>query len=345
MLTPFSSPAIAGAGALIASEPTSGAARSWRDVLPIHPAANKIPEASDNERRGLTGDLARHGLKVPVVLVRVGGGPQQLLDGRHRLDLLEGAGMKVVAGGGGVLVKHEIVDVADDAEAERLSLSLNAHRRHLPADERRRLLQAQLKATPEKSDRAIGAIVGYSDKTVAKERRDLAGRSEIPNVETKTDTKGRAQPAKRNLEKERRAREERKRKARGDLPSLEETLATPIEEPIGPMPPAAEVVNGNGVDPEVSAAQRKAAADEETSPTDEQAPASGSMSKAEKKRRNRVASWMENTLDDLDLVISAVANEPDLIDADLLDRLQTRAAEFIEIARRARAQQAIGGGK
>jgi ParB-like chromosome segregation protein Spo0J len=175
---------------------TSTASRSWRDVLAIHPAANKIPEASDSERRGLAGDLARHGLKVPVVLVRVAGGPPQLLDGRHRLDLLEGTGIKVVGDDVDMLVPHQIVDVADDAEAECLSLSLNAHRRHLPTVERRRLLQAQLKATPEKSDRAIGAIVGYSDKTVAKERRDLEGRSEIPNVEIKTDTKGRKQPVK-----------------------------------------------------------------------------------------------------------------------------------------------------
>ena len=123
-------------------EQTNGAARSWRDVLPIHPAANKIPEASDSERRGLAGDIARHGLKVPVVLVRVAGGPPQMLDGRHRLDFLEGTGIKVVGDDAGVLVQHQIVDVVDDAEAERLSLSLNAHRRHLPTVERRRLLQA-----------------------------------------------------------------------------------------------------------------------------------------------------------------------------------------------------------
>jgi ParB-like chromosome segregation protein Spo0J len=169
---------------------------AWRRALAVHPAADKIPQASDDERKALAGDLAKHGLKVPVVLVSVAGRPAQLLDGRHRLDLLEGTGVKVVDNTGGVLVQHHTVDVADDAEAERLSLSLNAHRRHLSADGRRKLLRAQLVATPEKSDRAIGAIVGYSDKTVTKERRELEGRSEIPNVEAKTDTKGRRQPAK-----------------------------------------------------------------------------------------------------------------------------------------------------
>src|SRR5438309_5376115 len=62
---------------------------SWLDVLPIHPAANKIPEATDDEKRVLLGDLKRHGLKVKVILVSVAGDRPQLLDGRHRLDLLE----------------------------------------------------------------------------------------------------------------------------------------------------------------------------------------------------------------------------------------------------------------
>src|SRR5260221_471244 len=38
---------------------------------------------------------------------------------------------------------------------------------------------------------------GDDDKTVASVRRELEGRSEIPNVATRPDTKGRNQPAKR----------------------------------------------------------------------------------------------------------------------------------------------------
>src|SRR5262245_24233818 len=75
---------------------------TWRDRLPILKAANNIPEASDEEKRKLAGDLRQHGSKVPVVLVRVAGGSLQLLDGRHRLDLLEGIGIKVVNDDGAV---------------------------------------------------------------------------------------------------------------------------------------------------------------------------------------------------------------------------------------------------
>ena len=132
-------------------------------------------------------------LKVPVVLVRVAGASPQLVDGRHRLDLLEGTGIKVAGDDGGVLVQHQIVDVADDTEAERLSLSLNAHRRHLQADERRKLLRAQLIVTPEKSNRQVAKLTGFSHPHVAKVRTELEQAGDVETVSTSIDTKGRRQ--------------------------------------------------------------------------------------------------------------------------------------------------------
>ena len=38
---------------------------SWRGLLDVHPAANNIPEASDDERRGIAVDLAKHRLADP----------------------------------------------------------------------------------------------------------------------------------------------------------------------------------------------------------------------------------------------------------------------------------------
>lgn len=55
------------------------------------------------------------------------------------------------------------------------------------------------------SDANLARYLGVSDKTVAKFRAELEARSEIPNVETRTDTKGRAQPAKKAGRRERRA--------------------------------------------------------------------------------------------------------------------------------------------
>jgi hypothetical protein len=53
---------------------------------------------------------------------------------------------------------------------------------------------AMLKADPSKSNRAVAKTVKLSDKTVADVRGELERRSEIPHVESRTDTKGREQP-------------------------------------------------------------------------------------------------------------------------------------------------------
>jgi hypothetical protein len=172
---------------------------SWRDVLPIHPAAERIPEATADEKRALAADLAEHGLKVPVMLAPVTGEPGRrcLLDGRTRLDLLEAAGVQVVGADGRVLVDHKIMRVADDAEAERLSLSLNIHRRHLNAEDRQKFLIQVIAAAPEKSDRILAKETGLSRPTVAKARKQGEATGKVLPVEKRAgaDGKARKQPA------------------------------------------------------------------------------------------------------------------------------------------------------
>jgi hypothetical protein len=74
-------------------------------------------------------------------------------------------------------------------------LSANLHRRHLSVEQRCQLVAKVLKAQPDKSNLAIARQVKVSDKTVAKVRRTLTRRSEIPNVGTITDARGRRQPS------------------------------------------------------------------------------------------------------------------------------------------------------
>jgi hypothetical protein len=174
----------------------------WRDLLPIHPAAERIPEATEEEKRALAADLARHGLRVPVVLVPVLGEPGRrcLLDGRTRLDLLEAAGVQVVDARGRLLVEHKVARPKDEAEAERLSVSLNVHRRHLTAKQKREIIAGLLKAKPDSSNNVIAKQINADDKTVAKVRRQLEATSEIPRLEKTTgaDGKARKQPAKKS---------------------------------------------------------------------------------------------------------------------------------------------------
>jgi len=46
----------------------AGQARSWRQVQPIHPAAELFPLMKAADLRRMSEDIKQHGLKVPVVL-------------------------------------------------------------------------------------------------------------------------------------------------------------------------------------------------------------------------------------------------------------------------------------
>ena len=101
------------------------------------------------------------------------------------------------------LERYRLV-TARDTNGERLLydlvLSLNVHRRHLTTEQKRELIDTLLKRQPEMSDRHIGNLVKADNKTVATRRAKLEGREEIPHVETRTDSKGRKQPAKRKAQ-------------------------------------------------------------------------------------------------------------------------------------------------
>jgi hypothetical protein len=52
--------------------------KSWRDVLPIHPAAELFPLMSPDELRELGEDIKATGLRLPIAIT----GDGKLLDGR-----------------------------------------------------------------------------------------------------------------------------------------------------------------------------------------------------------------------------------------------------------------------
>jgi hypothetical protein len=179
----------------IATQPV---AHSWREFIKVDPAAETQRPLNEGERRGLEGDLKRDGLREPVVLrVLEEGGEPRLLDGRHRLDLLEKLGIEVVDAGGKLIAPHRIVIIADDADAVSQVLSLNFYRRHLDIKECRALVKAMLKNQPEKSDRLIGRILDLSHPTIAKDRKELEAAGEVVKISTSTDWRGRKQPARR----------------------------------------------------------------------------------------------------------------------------------------------------
>jgi hypothetical protein len=159
----------------------------------VHPVAEVFPMLSDDELRGLGEDIRKHGLQQPM-LVWTDFAPEEdalglprlyLIDGRNRLAAMTRAGIAPEA------VDFRLVT----GDPFDIVLSMNVHRRHLTTAQKRTLIGEVLKARPERSNNATAKLAGVSDKTVAAVREELRARSEIPNVDKRTDTKGRKQSA------------------------------------------------------------------------------------------------------------------------------------------------------
>ena len=67
--------------------------KTWRDVLPVHPAADLFPMMNKEELLELGNDIKKNGQLACVVLREAEkGAPRLLLDGRNRLDAEEAVG-------------------------------------------------------------------------------------------------------------------------------------------------------------------------------------------------------------------------------------------------------------
>jgi phenylpyruvate tautomerase PptA (4-oxalocrotonate tautomerase family) len=143
----------------------------------------------------LADDINANSLEIPVVLWSPGGGqPEQLLDGRNRLDAAELAGIKTVDFGR-LIVPLKVLGPSVDPFA--YVISTNIHRRHLTPAQKQDLIAAVLKATPEKSDRQIAKLVRVDHKTIGSLRAEKALTGEISPVERRigADGKTRKLPA------------------------------------------------------------------------------------------------------------------------------------------------------
>jgi ParB-like chromosome segregation protein Spo0J len=146
--------------------------------MEVHPLADAFPEMSEAALSTLAADIKKNGLLLPIVTYK-----GQILDGRHRYKACKIAG-----------VEPRFEEYAGDDLAAAVE-SFNGNRRHLTMADRKKAAAKILAWHPEMSDRAIAKEVGLSDKTLAQVRKDGEARSEIPHVETRSDSKGRAQPA------------------------------------------------------------------------------------------------------------------------------------------------------
>ena len=187
----------------------------------FHPFADVFPLMEGDEFDALVADIKNYGLREPIALL---GG--EIIDGRNRYRACLAAGMKPD------FIHLPVVDPI------KYVIRANILRRHLTPEKKRELVAKLVKAQPEASNNAIAKQAKVDDKTVAKVRHDMEARSEIPNVEVRTDTKGRKQPAKKHkpVERDRRAatkperdaerkpREEKRETIRADIERLASRL-------------------------------------------------------------------------------------------------------------------------
>lgn len=149
-----------------------------------------MPPLSDAEFAALKASIAEHGIQVPVEMDEQG----NVLDGHHRLrardELLDE---------GVVVSEFPGITRAGLSEEEKRAhvRMLNLQRRHLNQEQKRGLIQDQVRETPERSDRQIAEALGVSNSTVSGVRQEMIARGDVCDSHTSTDTLGRQQPRRR----------------------------------------------------------------------------------------------------------------------------------------------------
>jgi hypothetical protein len=184
------------------SKPKSRSARqSWRDVLPVHPAADLFDPLSEAELRELADDIKANGIKIPILIWRDKADDRTyLVDGRNRLDALDLNGVRLVNADGSI--RWDDLDLPRNHAGKdpwSAAISANIHRRHLTNEKKREIIERLLKENPEQSNRTIAKETKSSHKKVAKIRAKLESTGALPQLEKTTgaDGKARKQPAKR----------------------------------------------------------------------------------------------------------------------------------------------------
>ena len=145
----------------------------------FHPLAEIFPLIEGDDFNSLVADIKANGLIEPIVVFE-----DLILDGRNRYRACQAAGVEPAFR----------PFTGDDPSA--YVISANLQRRHLNVEQRRELLIRIIAAAPEKSDRKIAKSIGVDHKTVGAARAKGEDVGSIPHVKTRTDTRGRKQPAK-----------------------------------------------------------------------------------------------------------------------------------------------------
>jgi hypothetical protein len=154
-------------------------------TITFHPLAELFPLMQDAEFDALVADIKANGPLEHIVLYE-----GKILDGRNRYRALRAAGLDPAT----IRDKFTVDGMVGDDPAAYV-ISANIHRRHLTAEQKRDLIAKLLAADPSKSDRQIAKTVKASPTFVGKVRAEGEATGDVSTVDTRKDTKGRKQPA------------------------------------------------------------------------------------------------------------------------------------------------------
>jgi hypothetical protein len=149
-----------------------------------------MPPLSEEDDAALGESVRLHGVLVPVEEDEYG----NILDGHHRVKWWHhwrAEGVKLAD------YPRIIRPGLTDAEKRAHARALNLSRRHLTREQRRELIEDQLRETPEQSDRQIADALGVTNKTVATRRQHLVATEEIPQLKKTVGADGKSRPARR----------------------------------------------------------------------------------------------------------------------------------------------------
>jgi ParB-like chromosome segregation protein Spo0J len=151
--------------------------------LEPHPFSKLFPPISGDDFNALVTDIKANGLLQPIVMYQ-----GKILDGNNRYRAI------CQGNNEGRYTVEEFKGT--DAQAQAYVISANIHRRHLHPEDRRKIIEALLKADPTQSNRQIAATAKVDDKTVGAVREKLEATAEIPQLEKTTGADGKTRKRK-----------------------------------------------------------------------------------------------------------------------------------------------------
>ena len=127
---------------------------------------------SPEDYAALKADIAERGVMIPVELDEDG----NVIDGHHRKMICEELGITDYP----TVIRRGWTEEQKRTDSRRMNLA----RRQLTREQRRKLIEDELRESPDTTNRKIGKSLGVDHKTVGSVRTKLEQGGELPQVKT-----------------------------------------------------------------------------------------------------------------------------------------------------------------